>query len=281
MEHLSFSQPEPPPTPLSAPLASPPLDRDLPYWARRSNPVVRRELGAFWKRLLPDFTLLARVLLAQVFLLMLPFQFLMTLTMPITVVAVFTLPVLLFLYLRVLLVTLNSAAEAIVNARANHTLDLLRVTLIPLEHIVLGKIAASVWQRIDDLDLVLLGVAAFAMPFLAVTHMALLPPNVMHWDVRLLVMGALLVLPLRLLLELFMMAAVAVAFGTVLPSRAGVVTSVGGAMVFYYLFMIAPLMMFRTLPVQLALEVLLPLGVPLLVSLLAVRFAVWRIRHND
>ncbi|PJF25046.1 MAG: hypothetical protein CUN53_14755, partial [Phototrophicales bacterium] len=41
------------------------MDRGLPEWARRSNPVVRRHLGAYWKTIVPDARQIGRWLLVQ------------------------------------------------------------------------------------------------------------------------------------------------------------------------------------------------------------------------
>jgi hypothetical protein len=46
------------------------LDRRLPRWARRSNPIVRRHLGGFWKASLPAMDELGWVLIGQLLFLL-------------------------------------------------------------------------------------------------------------------------------------------------------------------------------------------------------------------
>ncbi|MEP7292198.1 MAG: hypothetical protein ABI835_10455, partial [Chloroflexota bacterium] len=60
------------------------IDRNLPVWARRTNPVVRRDLGSYWKTLTPDMGLVLRIYLSQVVLILLsfPFPLLFVLLMP-------------------------------------------------------------------------------------------------------------------------------------------------------------------------------------------------------
>ncbi|MEL7236093.1 MAG: hypothetical protein AAGK74_16425, partial [Chloroflexota bacterium] len=197
------------------------IDARLPAWARRSNPVVRRELGIFWKRLLPDLNLIGKLLAGQaVLLLVLPVPFIMTLTLPLAMLAVVLMPVLLFFYGRVLISVVHNAATSITSANQNHTMDLLRVTPIPFSTVVLGKIAASVWHRIEDIDLIVLGLAIFSLPFLTIHYLDSATLNRVPYMLRFVTLAALVSLPLRAMLEPFMFSAVALALGSALPTRA-------------------------------------------------------------
>jgi broad-specificity NMP kinase len=56
------------------------VDRSLPEWARRSNPIVRRHLGEYWKTMSLDLLLVLRIFIGNsVFVLLsLPLPFLLT-----------------------------------------------------------------------------------------------------------------------------------------------------------------------------------------------------------
>jgi hypothetical protein len=71
------------------------IDRSLPRWARRTNPVVRRDLGSYWKTLTPDMALVLRIYLVQVALILVSFVFPVTfiLLMPTVTVTLVLLPI--------------------------------------------------------------------------------------------------------------------------------------------------------------------------------------------
>jgi len=257
------------------------IDAGLPMWARRSNPVVRRELGAFWKRLLPDMNLVSKIVGFQVLLLLvMPIQFVMTLTLPVAMLAVVLMPVVLFFYARVLLSVVNTAATSITAASNNYTLDLLRVTPIPLPRIILGKIAASVWQSIEDIDLVVLGLAIFSLPFLTIHYLDSGTMQDTMYAMRLVAIAGLITLPIRALIEPFMFSAMAIAMGSALPTRAAAVVSTLGLMVFYYLMLFIPLTAPLGIGLRVFLEIVLPLLLPCLLTFASLMFALWYIERN-
>lgn len=255
------------------------MDSFLPVWARRSNPVVRRELGLFWKRLFPDMTLISKIIIGEMLLILLPIQFLLTVTLPIAMLGVVMLPALVFLYGRIMLTVVNAAAVSIVNATNNNTLDLLRVTPLSAKQIVLGKIAASVWQRVEDLDLILIGGIIFSLPFWVIHYVGAVPADEVTLFMRFITMIAIVHLPLRAMLEPFMFAAVALAAGAALPTRAAAVITAFSFMVFYYLALFIPLAAPLAFGVQFLLEIVLPILIPILVIAGAVRFAIWQIER--
>lgn len=257
------------------------IDKNLPTWARRSNPVVRRELGVFWKRLFPNLSRLVKLLGIQaVFVMLMPLGFLITFTLPVAVISIVIVPVALFLYGRVIVSVVHGTGGAMVAARNQHTLDLLRVSMLSLRHIILGKIAANLWKRMEDIDTILLGIMLCGMPALAAYHVAPLRADEVTLGIRMLVVLGMAVLPIRLLVEPFMAGALAVAIGSVVPTRAGAVVTTLALMVFYYVCVLTPFM-FRpnTLGVILF-GVVMPLFVPVVTSLVAVTFAGWRIERG-
>ena len=256
-----------------------PLDQNLPVWARRSNPVVRRELGQYWKRLFPDLNLLARVLVVEALVMMfVPLSLLMTMTLPVMVVSVVAVPVALVLYGRVVVTMIHAAAGAMVDAHNNHTLDLLRVSLVPLDHIILGKVAASLWRCMEDIDLILLAAAVAGMPILTIYHFGPLRAEEVTLGIRVLAAAGIFVLPVRLMLEPFMLASVAVAVGTVSPTRAGAVVVTVAFAVFYVVLGLLPYLMRWPGNLFVLGGMVLPLVMAVVLATVAIRFAVWRVQ---
>jgi hypothetical protein len=254
------------------------IDQNLPTWARRSNPIVKRELGQYWKRLFPNLSLVARVIGVQALLiLLLPVGFLMTITLPIAVVSVMVIPVAAFLYGRTVVGVISTAAGAMVGAQNNYTLDLLRVSLVPLDHILLGKVAASLWRQMDDIDLILLAAMIGGVPMLTVYYFAPLGVEEVTLGVRVLALLGVAVLPARVLLEPFMLGAVAVAMGTVSSTRAGAVVTVTALGVFYYAITLLPYAARLPNGMMLLVTVVLPILLPTLIATGAIQFAMWRV----
>jgi ABC-type Na+ efflux pump permease subunit len=241
------------------------MDTHLPPWARRSNPVIRYELGQFWKCLLPDFGLLARLLGVQAgLMLVLPVPVIMTLTLPIAMLTVVTVPVLGFIYITVLVAVVFHTATAVAQDRERNMLDLLRVSPLPLTHITLGKVAAAMWRTIEALNIVLIGAVIFSLPVLVIVHLGSDMTAGYQLPQRVLAMLAVIALPLRLLLEPFFFAAMALVAGLLLPTRAAAVTVTLAVMVFYYVGVSVPLLANLTWAGRLLAEVVVPLALPVL-----------------
>jgi hypothetical protein len=257
------------------------IDQNLPPWARRSNPVVRRELGVFWKRLFPNLNRLVRLLGIQAaFVLLMPLGFLITFTLPVAVISIVIVPVALVLYARVIVSVAHGTSWAMVAARNFHTMDLLRVSLLSLREIILGKIAANLWKRMEDIDTILLGVLLCGMPTLAAYHIAPLRIEEVTIGIRLLVILGMFVLPVRLLVEPFMAGALAVALGSVLPTRSGTVVTTLALMVFYYVCVLVPFLFRPDTVWVILLGVVIPLLLPVTVSVMAVWFAGRQIKRG-
>src|SRR5687768_12417195 len=80
------------------------IDHSLPSWARRNNPIVRRQLGIYWKTLPLELGMWVKLLLFQAgsVLLAIPFPVLYSLIMPVVTVSVLLLPMVFMLYVQVL-----------------------------------------------------------------------------------------------------------------------------------------------------------------------------------
>lgn len=257
------------------------VDSNLPRWARRSNPVVRRELGRGWKMLFPNVRVLSRVLFAQLLMaLLLPRSLLMTITLPIAALSTLLIPVVLLLYGRVLVTVSVSSATSMTLAHNHHTLDLLRVSSLSTWDIILGKVAASVWHRMDDIDMVVLAVTLFSLPMLVIQHLGGLEPGDPALSGRILTSLTLVSLPLRVLLEPFMLGALGVLLGSVLRTRAGAVTTTMGLGLFYVLLVNMTRLIAMPFANRLIADIVLPLVLPLLITAGALWLTHWLLRRN-
>jgi hypothetical protein len=251
------------------------IDTDLPAWARRTNPVVRRDLGAYWKTLTPDIGLVLRVYLVQVALILLsfPFPLLFVLLMPTVTVTLVLLPVGLIMYAQILYYIGSAAATSVVKERSNGTLDLLLIIPQAARNTLLSKISASVWRQTENLSLVIMGTALASLPLLIIQYDIFLSESNNPLLMRMGLVLALGMAILRVLIEPFMIATLGVLVGTAIPARIPAIvttTVVSGA---YFLF----INLVRLAPLddgaRLFVEILLPILLPLLIILLALRAA--------
>jgi len=148
------------------------LDRRLPEWARRSNPIVRRELGVFWKLMTIDVDLIGRLYLVNlaiiVMSLLVPFLFM--LFMPVAIVSFVVLPALAIVYIFALGKIAAAAAASMADERNHGSLDLLRVCPRPLREILYSKASGAAWRQVENIGLVLTGVAALSLPLLIIHY---------------------------------------------------------------------------------------------------------------
>lgn len=260
----------------------PAIDRHLPAWARRSDPIVRRHLGIYWKILPLETDLILRLYLIQVGMvavsvilpLLLPMMFIM---LPVSLVL---LPFLLFAYGRVLVSIGVFTTRMMVDEQRNNTLNLLRTTPLPLRHILFSKAAAGVWRQVEDMSLVLLGSTALFMPFIGLQYWATWPFEEAVIASRLVLVVGLAVSLVRLVLEPFMIAALAVLFGAIVPQRTPALISLLAAGFFYFLFINMP----RLLPLSplmiVVVDFVLPVLLPLLIIWASFQLALYLLRRD-
>ena len=153
---------------------TPSVDQRLPIWARRSNPIVRRHLGVHWKVLPLEMDLLVRILASQAVLLLvsIPIPIILPLLFTLLPVSLVMLPFVFVAYGRLLALVGNFTVLMMVDERHNNTLSLLRTTPLPLRHILYSKAAAGVWRQIEDLGLIIMGVAILTLPLVGLQYAA-------------------------------------------------------------------------------------------------------------
>lgn len=253
------------------------LDTSLPVWARRSNPIVRRQLGIYWKTLPLELSQWVRILGGEMLVVLLAaaVPVIYTFIMPVVTVSVLLIPLLFALYGQVLFNVGLHATSAAYNEVHNNTLALLLVTPLPHEHILFSKLAASIWRQADNLSLVVIGHVLLSLPVLILQYATLYAPE----DNALLTSGA-IVLALaanlaRLFLEPMLVGAIGIVAGITTSPRilANIVAvTVSGA---YFLFI--NLLRILDLPfgVRLLVDAILPVLLPALLGYGLLRFAGW------
>ena len=213
---------------------------NLPYWARATNPIVRRHLGLYWRTLPPEFEPIfytcgfwLAALLLGIF-----FPFITDLATTVIVVSVLVIPVGMIFYVRALFSVAANSASAMADEIRNNTMQLLMSTPMSLDQIFLGKVAASLWRKMDDLILIVQGAAIFGPPLIIMHYAGLFPLRESGPVTYLLIIAMTLVSMLRLVLEPLMFGMVGVGIGAFVPFRSIAMTSSVAFVAFYFLLMI-------------------------------------------
>lgn len=241
------------------------IDSRLPQWARRTHPLVRRELGMAWRTMLPEIDFLKQAFIIQAILIALtiPFPFLIELALPTVTAAIILLPFALVVYARLLMVVGSGGARAMTHELQNDTLNVLRSTPFSLRDIVLTKAAAAMWRQVEDLGLLMLGVAVLSTPILISHYGTMWTLKDYPIITRAAIILGLGVSLVRMLLEPFMMAMLGVAMGTALRSRSAATTATLAFAVFYFLCINLARLIHMEWPLRYVVDFVLPLALPL------------------
>lgn len=260
----------------------PTLDRHLPRWARRSDPIVRRHLGIYWKMLPLETDLLARIYLFQVLFVLLSIALPVVLPMVFTLlpVSLTMLPFVFIAYGRTLISVGAFATRMIVDEQRNHTLALLMTTPLSLRHILYGKAAASVWRQIEDLSLILMAASLLSLPFIGLQYASYWTFDDFTITSRLALILGLGASLIRLILEPFMVAALAMAIGAGVPSRVPAMISLGVTCLFYFLLINLPRLMTLSAEARMLIEFVLPVVLPLAITWGAFHLAIYILRRD-
>ncbi len=250
------------------------VDRRLPPWARRTNPIIRRQLGMYWKTILPEVSFLVKVFIVQAVLvaLTIPLPFLFDIALPTITASVILFPFALYIYVRLILSIGTEAAAVMTSELHNDTLTLLRVTPMTLETILASKIAASIWRQVENLGLLIVAASLFSMPILISLYASVWPLEAYPVLGRAGMVLGLAVSLLRLALEPFMVGAIGVMAGAALRVRASAVITTLFLTFFYFLLVNLPRLIPMTWPLRFIVEFVLPVALPLLVIWLCLKF---------
>lgn len=274
------------------------LETHLPAWAQRSNAHVQRRLTITGRagtldirRILVLFIIQAVIIalslpLRALLNIQLPFTPLTLLLLPIIVlpyalglISALMLPVLLVAFGRILFDVVRSANGSMFVEQQSDTLTLLRTTPSSLREILLSQMAGSIWRQVENIDLVLFGVAAFSLPHIALNHMMIWPTGD-AWGLRMGMIAALAVTIIRPLLELLMAGALGTLGGMTASFRAAGTTWATILLGLYFVFLNVPRLLPLSVPLRIVFEIALPLLLPVLITWLALTFTEKLIRQD-
>lgn len=222
---------------------------NLPYWARSTNPIVRLHLGLYWRTLPPQIApiliiaicwsilILSAAFLPHALNVSLPIVLLSMLAMPLIVLSILIMPFVILLYAHVLLTISVDAARHMQSEMQNQTLPLLMATPMSLDQIFLGKVAAALWRRMDDVMLTLQLAALLGMPILLLTYTESFTFEETSFAMPAIIVLIYLASLVRLILEPLMFGLISVMVGTAVPFRAGAITASVSLGAFYVLIM--------------------------------------------
>ncbi|MCB9452160.1 MAG: hypothetical protein H6672_12025 [Anaerolineaceae bacterium] len=244
------------------------VDRRLPDWARRSNPIIQRHLGRYWKTLLPEPIFLLKVILVEVafIILTLPFPFLFDLTLPAITASILLFPVAMYSYARLLLAVGSSAATSIVIETRNDTITLLRTIPVPLTNILASKVSASIWRQVEDLAILIIAATVLGLPLIISHYATAFPLSDYPAISRIAMILGTVVAMIRLILEPFMIGAIGLMMGAALPVRSSAVISTALVGFFYFLMLNMLRMLPLTWPMRYIVDFFLPVVLPLLIT---------------
>lgn len=258
------------------------MDSSLPAWARRSNPIVRRQLGIYWKTLPLEVSYWLRVVGIEIIIVILAMLVpaLYTFIMPIVTVSVLLIPFVFYTYAQVLFRVATQAANAAYDELHNNTLALLLVTPLPREHILFSKLAASVWRQADNLSLVIIGHILLSLPVLILQYATLYAPDETPVVTSLAVIFAILACLARLVLEPLLVGAIGIVAGVTTAPRILtniIAVTVGAA---YFVFINLPRLLDLPFGARLLVDIVLPLVLPGLLAYGLLRLAGWLLARD-
>lgn len=260
----------------------PDIDQGLPFWARRTNPVVRRQLGAYWRVFPPQIDPIVKWYAIQsvVVLLTIPYPILFVIILTFLLAALTMLPFAFYIYVRALGQIIAESTQAMVSELKNDTLTLLRTTPMSTTEIVLSKIAASVWRRVDELDQVLSFALALGMPTIVMFYLTYWPPNEDPLVAQVLTVIMFASSLIRLPLEMVMVATLGAMMGTAVRVRSAAFLGAATIVFFYFLLINLARLLTLSWPVQLVVDSILPVVLPVLISLIALKITLHLIMRD-
>jgi hypothetical protein len=258
------------------------IDSGLPTWARRSNPIVRRQLGIYWKTLPLELWQWVKVLLFQsaLVLLAVPVPVLYSFIMPVVTVSIILVPIVIVSYAQVLFNVTNQSVTGIYEEQRNNTLQLLLITPVSLRHILFSKVAASIWRQMDNLSLAVMTHVLLTLPLLILHYASVFSPDDEPLLTALAIILALMSGMARLFLEPVMVGAIGVMIGACTSPRVLAVIVACALNGSYFLFINLPRLMPMSWSVRLVIEIGLPLVLPVVIAWLALSAAEAMLRRD-
>ena len=258
------------------------LDDNLPFWARRSNPIIRRQLGVYWRVLIPEMDNIMRWLVVQSLMLLVTIQFpaLLTPILMLVLASFMLMPFAFVMYARVIANVVVDSVTSITREFRDETLLLLRMTPIPLEQILLSKVAATLWRRMETVDNILALAVALGTPLILLSQILYIPPDEHFGLTQAVTIIIMFTSILRLPLEIFMVGMLGTAIGTAARFRPPAIIATGTVVFFYFLLLNLPRFISLSMPMRLFVEVVLPVALPLVIIYGCLRFTIYIIQRD-
>lgn len=223
----------------------------LPYWARSTNPIVRRHLGLYWRTVPPELQPFVVIYAVWVVLMLIGIIAppLFAFAMISFLASIMIIPFAMLLYGHVLLSIAIEAAKTMQQEMTNDTFQLLRATPMSLSQIFMGKVAAALWKRMDDIVMVGQLALAFSPPILFTVYSYVWSPNgeVSSFAAPIMTLIGTLVVLYRVIAEPIMIGVMSVFIGLVVSGRSRAISTavVLGAFYFLLLNLVSQLPMIR------------------------------------
>lgn len=244
------------------------IDANFPPWARRSHPIVRRHLGAYWRVMTPQVEPVAYWYLVQTafIFLTIPMPFLFTVILPMVIVSGALLPVGLVYYCQSLYNLAADASRSMVSEIENSTMPLLMATPYTVRELLLCKIAGSLWRQSETFTLILSLAAYSQMPTIVLMYLNRFPPDEYGMLAQLFMAVVFATSILRLPLEIFMAASIGHWIGSTTSGRNTAAASTMLILLFYFILINLPRLLVLSPVAQLFIDAILPLIAPVVIS---------------
>lgn len=249
------------------------IDVTFPVWARRSHPLVKRQLGIYWRGITPQFDVVAQWYLVQAVVLLLayPVNFLWMIIIPLVIISVALLPLGVVYYLRMLYQLANEASQSMVTEIENATLPLILTTPYTLREIMLCKVAAVMWRQSENFSLVMSAIVFSQMPTVVLVYLNTLNPATHGFVSHVFMVAAFGVALIRIPLEATLASMLGLYIGTITNGRSTAAASTIALLVFYFTLINMP----RLLPLPILALVLVDLVLPLVIPVLLIVGLLW------
>lgn len=259
----------------------PNIDLLFPEWARRKNPLVARELGEYWRVFIPEIRpiliwvgIYSIITLATVFF---PILYMFIIVPVLISGAVF--PFILYQYMLTLLAILQDTSLSIAREYENNTIDLIRVTPYTSREIILSKISAGLWRRVDTLSFITLYTAVLGLPIVAMVYVNAYSPEAYPFLSQIMTIIAVIGHLLRVPLEMLMVSSVGVLMGVTARKRQNAVSASIILIIFYFVMV----NMLRFIEVgwlaRLLLDVVVPSILPIIITGVCIEVAVKKLEQ--
>jgi hypothetical protein len=249
------------------------IDPNLPRWARRSHPVVKRYLGTHWRVIPPQAEPVMQwyIIQAVTVIATIPFPFLFTIIIPLVLVSLAVLPIALFYYGRALFEIAAESAKTMSSEVENSTLQLLLATPMNVREVLLSKISGVVWMQSEMLSLILVVAGLTQLPTLMMLYIHRYPLETVGVTAHVFMLLALASSVVRIPIEMFAVAMVGQVVGLKTRGRNTAAASAASLVAFYFILINMPRLLHVSLPFMLIVEIIMPVVLPLVIILMGLR----------